>query len=255
MLLAAVVVAHAGGLFALTQAQQRPEIMPEPMFAVSLVDEVVNVADTGPAAPPAPPQPPTPPEPEPEPPPPEPEPPPPPEPEPVPEPTPEPPPPPPKPKPEPKPEPKPQPKPKPKPEPPPQPAPEPRAEPEPQPTPPAPTPAPVAAASTAPKPNPQADENQPVIEPRHDADYLNNPNVAYPSISRRMREEGSVMLRVFVSADGRAEKVEVSKSSGSSRLDQAASSSVARWRFVPAKQGQRNIASWVLVPVVFKLEG
>ncbi|MDX5362784.1 MAG: energy transducer TonB [Pseudazoarcus pumilus] len=63
------------------------------------------------------------------------------------------------------------------------------------------------------------------------------------------------MLRVFVSAEGRAQKVEISESSGSPRLDRAASASVAGWRFVPAKKGERNVASWVLVPVVFKLEG
>lgn len=93
------------------------------------------------------------------------------------------------------------------------------------------------------------------MEPRYDAAYLNNPDVAYPALSKRMREEGQVMLRVFVSADGRAEKVEISKSSGSPRLDKAASAAVSNWRFVPAKKGERNVASWVLVPVVFKLEG
>lgn len=100
-----------------------------------------------------------------------------------------------------------------------------------------------------------AESRQPVTEARYDAAYLNNPEVAYPPLSKRMREEGRVMLRVFVSADGRAEKVEISQSSGSPRLDRAASSSVSRWRFVPARQGEQNVASWVLVPVIFKLEG
>lgn len=260
LLLVAVVLAHVGGLVALARTQHPPEVLPEPMFAVMLIDDVLTTARTEPEAPspqveqaPSKPQPaPQPPPPRPEPPPPEPRPEPPPEPEPVPEPT-----------------PKPPPKPKPKPEPPPPPAPEPRVKPDrpeppvaqaetnpepPSETPPATRQAPLASASTAPRSQP-ADSDQPVLEPRYDAAYLNNPDVRYPALSRRMREEGSVMLRVFVSADGRAEKVEVSRSSGSPRLDKAASTSVSGWRFVPARKGERNVASWVLVPVVFKLEG
>ena len=30
---------------------------------------------------------------------------------------------------------------------------------------------------------------------------------------------------------------------------------VARWRFVPARRGDSAIESWVLVPIVFKLQG
>jgi protein TonB len=120
-------------------------------------------------------------------------------------------------------------------------------------SPPAP-PAPVVSVSAAQRSEP-AESAQPATDPQYDAAYLNNPQVSYPALSKRMREEGRVMLRVFVSAEGRANQVEISESSGSPRLDRAASSSVARWRFVPARQGERNIASWVLVPVIFKLEG
>ncbi|PPD25541.1 MAG: hypothetical protein CTY22_08280, partial [Methylomonas sp.] len=51
LLLAAVVIAHAGGLFALSHIQQAPEILPEPAFAVTLVDEVISVAQAPAPAP------------------------------------------------------------------------------------------------------------------------------------------------------------------------------------------------------------
>lgn len=89
---------------------------------------------------------------------------------------------------------------------------------------------------------------------RFDADYLHNPKPAYPHASRRLGEEGRVLLRVHVSADGFAEKIELKLSSGFSRLDQAAQETVSRWRFVPARRGDEAIAAWVQVPITFQLE-
>jgi protein TonB len=94
-----------------------------------------------------------------------------------------------------------------------------------------------------------------VVPPSFGAAYLNNPKPIYPALSRRMGEEGKVLLHVFVSADGAAEKVEVQSSSGSSRLDQAAATAVRAWRFVPARQAGKAVAAWVIVPIVFSLEG
>jgi protein TonB len=90
--------------------------------------------------------------------------------------------------------------------------------------------------------------------PRFDAAYLNNPDPAYPAASRRIGEEGRVILRVLVSAEGRADQVEICASSGSSRLDQAALAAVKRWRFEPARQSGAAIAAWVLVPISFHLD-
>jgi len=95
----------------------------------------------------------------------------------------------------------------------------------------------------------------PVTSARFDADYLNNPAPSYPQLSRRMREEGKVVLRVVVAADGAPRHIEISQGSGSERLDKAARSAVERWRFVPARQGDRAIEAAVLVPIIFKLEG
>lgn len=91
--------------------------------------------------------------------------------------------------------------------------------------------------------------------PVFDALYLDNPAPAYPMLSRRLREEGRVLLRVLVSAEGRAAEVQIRASSGSERLDMAARDAVARWKFTPARRGEQPVAAWVLIPISFSLEG
>mgnify|MGYP003460419107 FL=1 len=119
-------------------------------------------------------------------------------------------------------------------------------------------PAPVVAL---PVPPPPANNSAPPAPPaaavsavRFDAAYLHNPHPAYPPISRRMGEEGKVLLKVRVMPDGRAAAVNVEKSSNFERLDEAARQSVANWRFVPAKRGDEAIEASVIVPIVFRLE-
>jgi len=90
---------------------------------------------------------------------------------------------------------------------------------------------------------------------RFDAAYLQNPKPVYPAISRRLGEEGKVVLRVHVDASGLATEVTVSTSSHFSRLDNAALEAIRQWRFVPARHGDVPVAAWVLVPIVFNLEG
>ncbi len=113
-----------------------------------------------------------------------------------------------------------------------------------------PAPAAVVAAPIEAKPAPA----EPVSQARFDADYLKNPAPAYPPLSRRMGEEGKVVLRVSVNAQGSADSVEIRTSSGSQRLDESALNTVRNWKFIPAKRGNTAVQSWVLVPINFKLE-
>lgn len=106
----------------------------------------------------------------------------------------------------------------------------------------------VAASTPAPAPAPV------LTAARFDADYLDNPKPLYPHASRRLGEEGKVVLRVFVSAEGNTKRVEVKHSSGFQRLDQAAEQAVARWRFVPARRGEQAMTAWVVVPIIFSLD-
>jgi protein TonB len=109
--------------------------------------------------------------------------------------------------------------------------------------PPPPPPAPVAAPLPA------------ISAPIFAADYLDNPPPSYPTLSRRVGEQGRVVLRVLVSPGGRADDVEIRSSSGYSRLDETARDTVRRWRFVPAKRGDEAVPAWVLIPISFRLEG
>jgi protein TonB len=119
-----------------------------------------------------------------------------------------------------------------------------------------PPPAPPVQAIAAPAPEPvAAPPPAPLTQPIFQADYLDNPAPAYPALSRRIGEEGRVVLRVLVNPAGLADQIEVRASSGHSRLDEAARTTVARWRFVPAKRGEQPVAAWVLIPISFRLEG
>jgi protein TonB len=111
-----------------------------------------------------------------------------------------------------------------------------------------------SATSTSAASEPSEGGGAPLVSVDVNAAYLRNPKPPYPQMSRRLREEGTVRLRVFVLADGSAAKVELRDSSGSPRLDESARTAVNRWRFNPARQGNKTIDSWVIVPISFNLK-
>jgi periplasmic protein TonB len=95
----------------------------------------------------------------------------------------------------------------------------------------------------------------PYQAPSFNAGYLHNPPPRYPSLSRRMGEQGRVLLNVAVSAEGSALSVVLQTSSGSNRLDEAAIAAVRNWRFVPARRGGQAVNASVVVPIKFSLGG
>ncbi|HNQ09051.1 MAG TPA: energy transducer TonB [Giesbergeria sp.] len=116
----------------------------------------------------------------------------------------------------------------------------------------APSNAPVTAAPvTAPEAPPAPAR---IEEPSSNAAYLQNPAPTYPAISKRMGEQGKVVLRVFIGTDGLPQKIELNRSSGFERLDRQAQETVSRWKFVPGKRNGVPEAMWYLVPINFVLE-
>lgn len=115
-------------------------------------------------------------------------------------------------------------------------------------------PAPAAVVAPAPVVAPPAPAASAVVPASFDAAYLDNPRPIYPAVSRQEGEEGTVLLRVRVLPSGLPEQVELARSSGFDRLDKAARSTVMRWRFTPARQGDQAIAAWVQVPISFSLK-
>lgn len=83
--------------------------------------------------------------------------------------------------------------------------------------------------------------------------YLKNPEPDYPELARRRHQAGLVLLAVKVTAEGRAERVEIKKSSGFSLLDDAAIEAVRDWEFQPARIGSLALESEIEVPVRFEL--
>ena len=94
----------------------------------------------------------------------------------------------------------------------------------------------------------------PLVQAPTAAKYLQNPRPDYPRLSRRMREEGTVILRVLVSVAGAAQELSVAQSSGFQRLDQAAVEAVKAWRFVPGTRDGEAQAMWFQVPIVFRMD-
>jgi protein TonB len=76
----------------------------------------------------------------------------------------------------------------------------------------------------------------------------------YPAAAFRAGEEGTVMVRADIDANGNPTNVEVAKRSGSRDLDRAARDAVRKWRFEPAIKDGKPVAATVQVPVEFTLE-
>jgi len=118
-----------------------------------------------------------------------------------------------------------------------------------------PAPVPPAAAESSPAPARPAEPAVPAVQlPSSTADYLNNPAPAYPPLSRRLGEQGRVVVRVLIGTDGTASQAEIRSSSGFERLDQAALQTVLKWRYVPGKRAGVPEAMWFNVPINFVLE-
>lgn len=80
------------------------------------------------------------------------------------------------------------------------------------------------------------------------------PRPEYPQACVRRREEGRVLCRLHVLADGAVDSVEIVTSSGFARLDRAAIATLSTWRFQPATRAGVAVATHVEQLVTFKLD-
>ena len=86
-------------------------------------------------------------------------------------------------------------------------------------------------------------------------DHAYNPKPAYPLALRDLGVSGVVWLRVWIDDTGRPQEIELSKGSGYRLFDEAALRAVQHWRFIPAKNEQKSLASWVEFAVRFEING
>jgi TonB family protein len=84
--------------------------------------------------------------------------------------------------------------------------------------------------------------------------YKENPTPVYPFQAKKRGYEGTVILEVLVTKEGKAGKVSIFQSSRYSLLDESAVSSVKKWRFEPGKRGDEKVDMPVKIPIRFKLE-
>ena len=85
--------------------------------------------------------------------------------------------------------------------------------------------------------------------------YAVNPPPRYPPEALRARQQGLVLLRLKVAADGSVSDLSIKHSSGFPALDDAALAAVRRWKFEPARIAGQPVAEDVEVPVRFQPRG
>jgi protein TonB len=84
-------------------------------------------------------------------------------------------------------------------------------------------------------------------------EYVREPSPRYPPQSRRLREQGLVVLRVVIDEQGVASSIEIETSSGHARLDDAARDAVLRAAFRPYVEDGAPRRALVLIPIEFAL--
>jgi protein TonB len=88
----------------------------------------------------------------------------------------------------------------------------------------------------------------------HQPTALSEISPRYPVSARAGGQEGSVTVRIRVSAEGRTESQEVVRSSGVRSLDKAAIDAVRSARFAPAERGERRVAGEIDLTFEFRLK-
>ncbi|MEI7612830.1 MAG: TonB family protein [Betaproteobacteria bacterium] len=78
---------------------------------------------------------------------------------------------------------------------------------------------------------------------------------AYPSISRRLGEEGIVTLQVALDEHGKVSSTHIAISSGHPRLDEAARAAIMTWHCSPALHNAQPVRATALQPIKFILQG
>jgi protein TonB len=111
------------------------------------------------------------------------------------------------------------------------------------------TPTPVTHIPTIAKAEPAGPKLVSAVE------YIQAPQADYPAIARRLGEEGRVVMQVLVNDKGRAEKVEILKSSGFARLDESAKLALLRALFKPYVEDGKATMVLATASINFSLRG
>lgn len=80
------------------------------------------------------------------------------------------------------------------------------------------------------------------------------PAPRYPDAARRRGAQGIAQITLRLAANGHVSEVRVHRSSGDTRLDDAALAAVRRWRFDTPPPGADWAERWFVVPIEFRLQ-
>jgi protein TonB len=124
----------------------------------------------------------------------------------------------------------------------------------------APSPAPATFVAPPPPPEPPpvvVVEAAPPAPPKTisitEVEYLTPPQLNYPTASQRLRESGTVLVRVTVDARGLPAQMVITRSTGFQRLDDAALATVRATRFKPRTENGVAVPFTVNMPLIFEL--
>lgn len=106
-------------------------------------------------------------------------------------------------------------------------------------------------AKTVSPPPPPSDAGAPKLI--SSVEYLREPIPRYPPKSRKLKEQGLVVLRVLIDEKGTACSIDIETSSGFARLDDAARDAVSRAAFRPYVEDGSPRRAFVLIPIEFSL--
>ncbi|GAA5214112.1 energy transducer TonB [Corallincola platygyrae] len=94
----------------------------------------------------------------------------------------------------------------------------------------------------------------------HQAEQFSEPLFAappkpprYPRLARKRGREGTVWVDIWLDADGKQSRLEISRSSGWDSLDKSALAAVTDWQFLPHKKNGIGHPSRLRIPVAFSL--
>jgi TonB family protein len=96
--------------------------------------------------------------------------------------------------------------------------------------------------------------SSPAVKTFRDRDIFINPKPIYPLLSRRMREQGAVHLKLCIDERGDVESILLAKSSGYEKLDRSAMDGVRRWKFSALGSQDQTISHCYHLPIHFRLE-
>ena len=87
-----------------------------------------------------------------------------------------------------------------------------------------------------------------------DSDWVRVPEIEYPLASRRLKEEGTVVVRALIDTRGVPKQVVLQRSSGHTRLDQQALRAAMTARVKPRTENGVPFEFWIAMPLAFELE-